>query len=62
MVNLTDEIEDKNHGAMTMRIDNMYAFNLTKNPIARGRSKHVEMRFHYLREQITSGKLYLEHC
>ncbi|GAU22960.1 hypothetical protein TSUD_247040 [Trifolium subterraneum] len=29
---------------------------------AHGRSKHIEMRFHYLREQVGNGKLKLEHC
>lgn len=26
--------------------------NLAKNPISHGRSKHIETRFHYLREQV----------
>ncbi|PNX65991.1 copia protein, partial [Trifolium pratense] len=26
------------------------------------RSKHIEMRFHYLREQVNNGKLCLKHC
>ena len=36
--------------------------NLAKNPIAYGRSKHIEMRFHYLREKVADGKMNLEHC
>ena len=39
-----------------MKIDNMSAINLAKNPIAHGRSKHIEMRFHYLRDQVADGK------
>ena len=49
MVNLVEEITGKDHGAITMKIDNMPAINLAKNPIAHGRSKHIEMRFNYLR-------------
>ena len=48
MVNLVEEITGKDHGAITMKIDSMSAINLAKNPIAHGRSKHIEMRFHYL--------------
>ena len=62
MVNLVEEITGKNHGVITMKIDNMSAINLAKNPIAHGRSKHIEMRFHYLRKQVADGKMNLEHC
>jgi hypothetical protein len=44
-----------------LKIDNIYAINLAKNPIAHERSMHIEMRFHYLREQVSKGKLKLEH-
>lgn len=61
MVNLIKEIVGENHGAITMKSDNMYAINLPKNLIAHGRRKHIEMRFHYLREQLSNVKLNLEH-
>ena len=32
------------------------------NLIAHGRSKHIKMRFRYLREQVEDGKMNLEHC
>ncbi|XP_050889873.1 secreted RxLR effector protein 161-like [Lathyrus oleraceus] len=62
MVNLVKEIKVKDHGAITMKIDNIYAANVEKNPIAHRRSKHIKMRFYYLREQLAGGKLNLEHC
>jgi len=31
-------------------IDNKSAINLAKNPIAHDKSKHIETRFHYLRD------------
>ena len=48
MVNLVEEIAGKDHEAITMKIDIMSAINLAKNPVAHGRSKHIEMRLHYL--------------
>lgn len=45
-----------------MKMDNMSTINLAKNLIARGISKHIQMRFHCLREQVANGKLNLEHC
>ena len=62
MVNLVEEIIGKDHGAITMKINNMSAINLAKNPIAHGRSKYIEMRFYFLLEQIEDGKMNLEHC
>ena len=61
MVNLVEEITGKDHRAITMKIDNMSAMNLEKNPIAHGRSKHIELRFHYLQEQVADEKMNLEH-
>lgn len=54
-MNLIEEITWKNHREMTMKIDNISAINLEKNPIARARSKHIKMRFDYLREQVQMG-------
>lgn len=46
---------------MTLKIKNVSRINLVKNYIAHGRSKHIEMRFHYLREQVSEGRLELKH-
>ena len=62
MVNLVEEITLKCHREITMKIDNMSAINLAKNLIAHGRSKHIEMRFHYLRKQVIDEKMNVEHC
>ncbi|MCI64991.1 cationic amino acid transporter 1-like, partial [Trifolium medium] len=48
--------------SVTIKVDNLSAINLGKNPIALGRSKHNKMRFHYLTEQVSNGTLMLEHC
>ena len=62
MVNLVEEITTKSHGVITMKIDSMSAINLAKNPISHGRSKHIDMRFHYLREHVEDGKINVKHC
>ncbi|GAU11617.1 hypothetical protein TSUD_346090 [Trifolium subterraneum] len=59
---LIDEISNAKCDSVILKVDNMSAINLAKNPIAHGRSKHIELRFHYLREQVGNGKLKLEHC
>jgi hypothetical protein len=47
---------------MILMVDNKSAINLAKNPIAHGRSKHIETRFHFLRDQVSKDKLKLEFC
>jgi hypothetical protein len=42
-------------------IDNKSAINLAKNPIAHGKSKHIETRFHYLRDQVNRCKINVEY-
>ncbi|GAU42845.1 hypothetical protein TSUD_387380 [Trifolium subterraneum] len=43
-------------------VDNKSAINLAKNPISHGRSKHIETRFHFIREQVNNGRIILNHC
>ncbi|MCI13275.1 putative copia-type polyprotein, partial [Trifolium medium] len=60
--NLINEISNVKCDFVTIKVDNMSAINLAKNPIVHGRSKHIEMKFHYLREQVNNEKLKFEHC
>lgn len=45
-----------------LMVDNVSAINLAKIPIAHGRSKHIEMKFHYLRELVSEEMLRLRYC
>ncbi|KAK2451944.1 hypothetical protein QL285_010951 [Trifolium repens] len=54
MIDVDKEIE--------LRVDNNSAINLAKNPIAHGRSKHIETKFHFLRDQVAKGKIKLVYC
>jgi len=47
---------------LTLKIDNKSAISLAKNPIFHGRSKHIETRFHFIREQVTNGMIELHYC
>lgn len=45
-----------------MKINNTSTINLVKNPITHVKSKHIEMTFHYLKEQVSNGRMCLKHC
>lgn len=42
--------------------DNSSTIKLSKNPVLHGRSKHIDVRFHYLRDLVRDGIIELEHC
>lgn len=56
---LLEEMHLWSGGVMQLLVDNQSAINLAKNPISHGRSKHIETKYHFLRDQVTKGKLEL---
>jgi hypothetical protein len=49
-------------GSMTVYCDNSSTIKLSKNPVLHGRSKHIDVRFHFLRDLTKDGTLELAHC
>lgn len=62
LATLLQELNLMGSKPMKLRIDNKSAISLVKNPVAHGRSKHIETRFHFLRDQVSKGKLELDYC
>ena len=50
------------HESTTIKVDNQSAISLAKNPVLHGRSKHIETRFHFVREQVRIKTVSLEYC
>jgi hypothetical protein len=44
----------------TIFVDNQSAIQLCKNPVFHGRSKHIETRFHYIRECVEGGHVAIQ--
>eukprot|EP00253_Pinus_taeda_P027469 PITA_27469 len=42
--------------------DNSSAIALSKNSVFHKRTKHIDTRFHYIRELVSNGEIVLEHC
>jgi hypothetical protein len=47
---------------LKLMIDNKSAISLAKNPISHGRSKHIETRFYFIREQVVNGNIEVVYC
>ena len=41
--------------------DNTSAINISKNPIMHSKTKHIPIKFHFLREQVTEKNIKLEY-
>ena len=49
------------HEATEIRVDNKSAIELAKNPVHHERSKHIDVRFHFIREQVKKGDMRMIH-
>jgi len=45
-----------------MFCDNSSTIKLSKNPVLHGRSKHIDVRFHFLRNLVIGGIIDVIHC
>lgn len=41
--------------------DNISAINISKNLVLHARTKHIELKYHFLREKVQSKDVLLEH-
>jgi len=49
-------------GPTKLMCDNKSAIALAKNPVFHGRSKHIDIKYHYIRELIKEGEIELDFC
>lgn len=59
--NLLIEMENQQYEATEIRIDNKSAIELAKNPVNHERSKHIDIRFHFIRDHVKEGRVQLVH-
>ena len=43
-----------------LMVDNQPAIALTKNPVLHDRSKHIDVKFHFLRDCVDGGQIVIE--
>jgi len=49
-------------GPINIKSDNSGCIDFSKNPVEHKRTKHIDIRYLFVREAITSDKVALEHC
>ena len=60
--NLLKSLNHSQEESTVIHVDNKSAIKLAKNPIQHGRSKHINIRFHFLREHVKKKTIELEYC
>ena len=59
--NVLQQVTGELMGPMTLYLDNKSAIDLAKNPVFHGRSKHIDVRYHFIRECIERGEIIVKH-
>ena len=58
---LLNELGQRSESSILLRGDNQGALALTKNPEYHRRTKHIDLRYHWIREQTEQGAFRLEY-
>lgn len=58
--NLVAELVNQESKAVKLFVNNKSALALMKNPVFHGRSKHIDVRYHFIRECVESGEIIVE--
>ena len=62
MKRILKELGHSDGGCIFVMCDNSSTIKLSKNPVMHGRSKHIDVRFHFLRNLTKDGTIELIHC
>ncbi|GAA0160586.1 hypothetical protein LIER_17107 [Lithospermum erythrorhizon] len=62
MKRILEELEHVTDNCIHIKCDNSSTIKLSKNPVLHGRRKHIDIRFHFLRNLTKEGRVTLEFC
>lgn len=55
-------MDNQGYVCSTIMEDNQDAIALSKNPVQRQRSKHIDVKYHFVRSVLSEGKISIVHC
>jgi len=62
MRQLTKDLMGESTDATVIFEDNQSAISMAKNPQFHGRAKHIDIKYHFIQEQVKNGTVQLEYC
>ena len=58
---LIADIQGTEAKSVKLLVDNKSAIALSKNPVHHDRSKHIDLRYHFIRDCVETGKIDIEY-
>lgn len=55
-------LQHKQVGPTTIYCDSKFAIKLSKNPVLHGRSKHIDIKYHFIRELLHEKVIEVDYC
>jgi len=62
MRRILNELLYEQNGVTQIVCDNKSAITLSKNHIFHKQSKHIDMRYHFIREMVNGKEIYVQFC
>ena len=62
MRDLTATLENRSHRSVVIFENNQSAIAITRNPQYHGRSKHISIKYYFIRYQVNEGVIDLKYC
>lgn len=62
MRRILEDLHQSQSSATELFCDNKASILMAKNPVFHGRTKHIEIKHHFIREAIANGIIELKHC
>ena len=59
---LTTDLKSEPTGATVIFEDNQSSISMAKNPQFHGQSKHIAIKYHFIREQVCNNNVELKYC
>ena len=59
---ILNDLNERQEDGTIIYCDNISSIALSKNPVFHGRSKHIEIRYHFIRELVENGDIKMEIC
>ena len=62
LMKMKTDLSHEQTKATKIMCDNSSAVSISKNPVFHGRTKHIKIKFHFIREVQQSNEVLLVHC
>jgi hypothetical protein len=61
LAQLLAELDGERRAPFLLKMDSQSAIALSKNPVFHDRSKHIDVRYHFIRDCVGDGRMKIEH-